>query len=187
MDGFQFTASIVQSIVSLAWPAAFVTAVWLFREKLIELLPRLHVKHKETEFRFDQAEAEVAQISVPQSQPELEATPEEKSRFQKVAEHSPRAAILEKRAELEQALKDIARLLVSEPASRSRIYSMVDAIRILRNEGLLDEKTSALLDDLRVIGNRAAHLVEDSEFSFAEAMRYGKLADDTIKLLRALQ
>ena len=58
MDGYQFSAAIVQSIVSLAWPAAFIGAVWLFRGRLMELLPLLKLKHKETEisFRLEQAE-----------------------------------------------------------------------------------------------------------------------------------
>jgi len=37
MNGYQFIAALFQSLVSLAWPAAFAFAVWLFREKLNSL------------------------------------------------------------------------------------------------------------------------------------------------------
>jgi hypothetical protein len=47
VNGYGLTASIIQSIVSLAWPAAIVAIVWLFRDKLVDLLPLLRVKHKE--------------------------------------------------------------------------------------------------------------------------------------------
>jgi hypothetical protein len=52
MDWLQFISSIVQSLVSLAWPAAFVAAVWMFREKLIQLLPQLRAKYKDVEISF---------------------------------------------------------------------------------------------------------------------------------------
>src|SRR5882757_545617 len=107
MDGYQFTAAMFQSVVSLAWPASVVAAVWLFREKLTQLLPFLRLKHKETEvsFRLDQAEKEAAKLPPPAPSPDLERTPEEKSKFEQVAEISPRAAILEARAELEDVVR----------------------------------------------------------------------------------
>ena len=113
MDGYQFIAAIFQSLASLAWPIALVTCVVLFKERLHSLLPFLRLKHKDTEisFRLEQAEkksAEIAQGELNPPPPDLLPTPEEKSRFEKVAEHSPRAAILEKRAELEQAMRSIA-------------------------------------------------------------------------------
>jgi hypothetical protein len=189
VDGYEFIASILQSLVSLAWPAAFLVAVWLFREKLIELLPRLKLKHKDTEVSFilDQAEKESAQIPKPPPSPDLEPTPEEKSRFEKVAEHSPRAAILEKRAELEQALRSIAEPYIVATNNRSwKSMPLTSAIRILRNQNIIDETTSALLDDLRSIGNRAAHSADGSEFTTAEALRFGKLTDDTLAYIRLL-
>lgn len=189
MDWLQFISSIVQSLASLAWPAAFVVAVALFRGKLAELLPHLRLKHKDTEvsFRLEQAEKEAAQIPTAPRLPDLEPTPEEKSRFERVAEHSPRAAILEKRAELEQALKTAAEPYVSPSIAKSwKTLPLTTAIRVLRQHKFIDAKTSALLDDLRVIGNRAAHGEDSNEFTRDEAVRFGKLADDTIALIRLL-
>ncbi|WP_369719563.1 DUF4145 domain-containing protein [Bradyrhizobium sp. LLZ17] len=196
MDGYQFMAAIFSSLVSLAWPAALVICVLLFRERLQTLLPFLKLKHKDTEisFRLDQAEkesAEIAQTDLQQTPPELLPTPEEKSRFEKIAEHSPRAAILEKRAELEQAMRIIAQshwsgTTTSTPSPRS--ISLLTATRILRKAGVIDEKTSALLDDLRAIGNQAAHESTDgSEFTKEAALRFGRLADNAIAYVKMLE
>jgi hypothetical protein len=192
MNGYQFIAAIFQSVVSLAWPAAVVICVLLFRERLRTLLPLLRLKHKDTEvsFRLEQAEEESAKIDLKPGAPALEPTPEEKSRFEKVAEHSPRAAILEKRAELEQALRSIAvsywaGTTTSQPSPRS--MTLIDSIRILRKEGIIDERTSAVLDDLRAIGNQAAHSDDGTEFTKDEALRFGALADNTLALVRMLE
>jgi hypothetical protein len=192
MDGYQFIAAMFQTVVSLAWPFAVVICVWLFRERLRTLLPLLRLKHKDTEisFRLEQAEEESAKIDLQPSSPDLQPTPEEKTRFEKVAEHSPRAAILEKRAELEQVLRSIALSFwagatTSQPSLRS--MSLTASIRILRNEGIIDERTSALLDDLRAIGNQAAHSEDGTQFTKDEALRFGKLADNAIAHVRSLE
>ncbi|WP_407116170.1 DUF4145 domain-containing protein [Bradyrhizobium sp. LMG 9283] len=186
MDGYQFIAAIFQSLVSLAWPAAFVIAVALFRDRLSQLLPLLRLKHKDTEvsFRLEQAEQEVKALPAPPAAPALNPTPEELSRFETVAEHSPRAAILEKRADLEQAVRTIAEQRVMETAAKPSRLTFLSSVRLLRNSGFLDEKTSALLDDLRVVGNRAAH--GTGEITKEEALRFGKLADSIIKYLEVL-
>jgi hypothetical protein len=193
MDGYQFTASIFQSLVSLAWPAAALAAVFLFRGKLTELLPHLKLKHKETEvsFKLDKAEKEAAQIPKPPPSPDLQPTPEEKTRFEQLAEHSPRAAILEKRVELEQSLRALAEPYATASSltgagSKPLRNNLLTSTRILRKQGIIDSNTSALLDDLRTIGNRAAHSNE-ADFSVADALRFGKLADETISLIRVLQ
>jgi hypothetical protein len=117
----------------------------------------------------------------------LEPTPEEKSRFEKLAEHSPRAAILEKRAELEQVVKSAAEPYISSSIARSwKTLPLTSAIRALRQQNIIDERTSALLDDLRTIGNRAAHSEDGREFAVDEAIRFGKLTDDAIALIRVL-
>jgi hypothetical protein len=181
MDGYQFTAAIFQSLVSLAWPAAVVVAVWLFRGRLTELLPALRVKHKDWEasFRLDEAEKEAAKIPPTPPSPDLERTPEEKTRFEQLAEVSPRYAIVEVRSELEEALKNVFERqgrFVGKP------LTLVTGMRILRGEKVLDEATSAVLDDLRVIGNDAVHN-RDRDFTTEEALRVRKLADQVIQRL----
>lgn len=192
MDGYQFSAAIFQSLVSLAWPVALVICVLLFKERLQSLLPFLRLKHKDTEvsFRLEQAEkqsAEIEQTDLEPPSPDLLPTPEEKSRFEKVAEHSPRAAILEKRAELEQAMRSIATPFLSGRKTYSSSpppMTLTEAIRILRSKRIIDERTSALLDDLRTIGNQAAHSSDGGEFTKEAALRFGKLADSAIAYVK---
>jgi hypothetical protein len=175
MDGYQFIASIVQSLVSLAWPAALVACVWLFRAKLNELLPLLKLKHGDWEasFRLDDAEKEAENLP---PAPQIQPTPEEQSKFDTLADHAPRAAILEARHELEDAIKRLAFLY---QATDSKNVSLLNAIRAMRAKGAIDEHVSAVLDDLRAIGNRAAHDAR-SEFTSEEAHRYRRLVDRVI-------
>lgn len=185
MNGYGLTAVIIQSIASLAWPTAFVIAVWLFREKLSELLPKFYLKHKDWEasFRLDKAEAEAAELP-PRPEERLEGlpTPEEKTRFDEIVKLSPQAAILEARAELEAALQMAATAHNLEVPSKPR--SMLSAIRALRNKGLIDDHTSAILDDLRNVGNAAAH--STSVISASDARRFKKLSDDVKARLNLL-
>lgn len=191
MDGYQFIAAITQSLVSMAWPVAFVISVALFRGRLTQLLPFLRFKHKETEisFRLDQAEIEVKQIPVPiPANPPIEPTPEEKSRYEQIAELSPRAAILEKRSELEQTLHAVAQPYLPEHKRESgRGVSLLESIRVLRQAKIIDETTSALLDDLRAIGNQAAHRPNEPEVNEKKtALRFGKLVDTLIQYMNML-
>jgi hypothetical protein len=178
MDGYQFIAALFSSLVSLAWPAALVACVWLFREKLNALLPLLRMKYKDFDvsFRLDQAEKEAAAIpsSALPAPGATEPTPEEKDRFEKLAEISPRAAMLELRAQLEASLRTMAeRAGVS--AGKAPMTTL-NLTRLLRNKNIIGPHTSALLDDLRVIGNNAAHGAE-TEFTKEDAMRFRILTD----------
>ena len=99
------------------------------------------------------------------------------------------AAILEKRAELEQVLRAVAEPYVkgTTHGRNWKNLSLLQLIRILRQQGIIDEKTSALLDDLRTIGNQTAHSSDESEFTVAEALRFGQLTDEAISLVRAAE
>lgn len=111
MNLYQFIAAMFGSLMSAAWPAAFVFAVWLFRERLTELLPLLRLKHKDWQISFglDKAEEDVKRIPTP-SEPELLPAPdvEEKSRLETLAKIAPR--IFAKLAELHIAQQSSRRL-----------------------------------------------------------------------------
>lgn len=181
MDGYQFLSSIVSSLVSLAWPAAVFGSVYLFREKLKELLPLLRMKYKDFDvsFRLEQAEKEAAMRPVP-ADAAPEPTPEEADKFEQIAEVSPRAAILEARTDVEEGLRSLAK---TSNLLTSRVQSFLGLTRLLRSRGVIDPAISSLLDDLRVLGNNAAHNSE-TEFSKEDAMRYRTLANQAMALLR---
>jgi hypothetical protein len=150
MNGYGLIASIVQSTASLAWPGAFVCIVWLFREKLLELLPLLHFRHNDTEAYFRRAEKEAAKIC--QSVPRVQTPPPTPEEQKRLTEISPRKALLELRRELEIALRNAAtRLRILEPEN----VSMITLIRVPREIGKIDPHTSALLEELRQLGNSA--------------------------------
>jgi hypothetical protein len=185
MNGYGLIAAIVQSIISLAWPAALVTIVWLFRTRLEDLLPKLQAKYKDFEisFRLEQAEKEAAALPPPSTppNPDLEPTPEERSRFEQIADISPRAAIMELRRELEEYLRSVAIESNITSSTYQLPMSLASITRLLRNRNLIDQHTSALLDDLRVVGNTAAHGGDETQFSKEDALRYRKLADELIR------
>jgi hypothetical protein len=185
MDGYQFIAALLQSVVSLAWPIAFVIAVWMFRRRLESLLPHLPVKHKDLEFSFrlDQAEKEAASTPPPEAIPGTGPTPEEKSKFDQIAELDPRAAILATRADVEEAVRSLAK---SAGLLGPKIQSFLGFTRLLRNRGVINAQTSALLDDLRAIGNGAAHKA-DAVYTQEEAKRFRLLADNVINRLLLAQ
>ena len=107
-------------------------------------------------------------------------TPEEQSRFDKIAKLSPRAAILELRYELEEAVRSFAAAVGAEVVRNTRALSFGELTRILRHNALIDHHTSAALDDLRVIGNSAAHGASDTDLSAEDAARFRSLAERLI-------
>ena len=65
------------------------------------------------------------------------------------------------------------------------MISLTEAIRLLRKNNILGESESAVLDDLRTLGNRAAHSI-DALFIKEDAMRFAKLTDSTINFIRLM-
>lgn len=167
--------------MKLSWPAAVCFSVFLFRKEIWKLLPLLHIKHKDTElsFRFKNLEEAVTNIPEPVDSIAPKQTPEEKDKFEQLARLSPRSAILETRLDLENALVSLAK---SREINVPQARSMGTITRILRQREIIPPPTSAILDDLRAIGNRAAH-DNDSAFTFDEAMQYRVTADLAMRLL----
>jgi Domain of unknown function (DUF4145) len=183
MDGYQFIASLFQSLTSLAWPAALIVAVWLFRERLLSLMPLLRVKYKDFDvsFRLDQAEKDAAALPPPVGGPVPNPTPEEKTRFEQIAELSPRAAIIDARRDLDEAVQKMAE--IHGRSTSRRPWTLLTAIRALRDRQVISPETSALLDDLRSIGNEAAHSRENN-FTTEDALRFRALADQALAQLQ---
>jgi len=173
--------AIIQLLGALAWPTALIVAICLFKKDLQRLLPLARFKYGDSEvsFRLEQAEEDAAALLAQRQRPEEPRTPEEIERFEKIAEISPRAAILEKRRALEEA---VIKRVAEEPGQPSgKNLPMSAAVRTLRKLGKIDTHTSAILDDLIAVGNAAAHRADG--FTKQEAERYQKLADQAISFL----
>ena len=65
-------------------------------------------KDLDVSFRMHMAEKEAEKLTVTTDSPETEPTPEEKDRFEQIARLSPRAALLEMRGNLEEAVRSFA-------------------------------------------------------------------------------
>jgi hypothetical protein len=180
MDGYQLIASLFQSLMSAAWPAAFAFAAWLFKDKLAALLPLLHLKYKELDvsFRLQEAEKEVA--ALPPVEEPSEPTYEETEKFGQLAKTAPAWAIAEKGLAIEQALSEFGRTIgVKEP----RIKGWTGWTRALRKESLIDSATAAVLDDLRAVRNSAVH-GGDTMVTEHDALRFAAVADRLIESLQ---
>ena len=168
--------------MSLAWPAAVFGSVWLFRKQLIEMLPNFRAKYKDVEidFRLREAEKQIAELPKTPSAPA--PTPEEDRRFRDLAELSPKGAILEVRAGVEEALRKYAVEVGELPAQQ---MPLVIVARALRAKELFTERLASLFDDLRVIGNQAAH-DPNVELKADDAVLYKALADSFVQQLAEL-
>ena len=151
--------------------------VLLFRGRLIELMPWILVKHKDTELSFRLERAE--QVDVPRLPPPT-PTQEELDRFDQIARISPRAAILVQRAELTGDLKRLAQMADIPSAQQSNLALI---IRQLQAKKIIDSPTADLLNDLRVIGNLAGH-EQDREFSLDDALRFKDLTQKAISAIQ---
>jgi hypothetical protein len=186
MGWLDFVASMFGSLVKLAWPAAVFGSVWLFRKRLETLLPRMRVKYGEFDLSFPLQEAERTAAQMPQIGNEIEPTPEETPRLNQIAEISPRAAVLDTRVELESFLSKTVENLKPKGGGGSKLTfrpnSMIESIRFLRNQGVIDHSMSLLLDELRAFGNIASH-DWDAVVRIDDAIRYKRLADKVMNQL----
>lgn len=183
MNGYDFTASIVQSIASLAWPAAMVWIVYLFREKLREILPLLRLKHNDTEVSFQLKEAADLAEALPAppagAPPEEDVRPTERSVH--LAEMSPRAAIIDAYAAVESEITKMAN-------ERGMKINHLPAHRImtaLSAANAVDSVSFRLFLDLHQVRNRAIHEQGSYEISLDDALKFQDLAARLVKSLQA--
>jgi hypothetical protein len=168
---------LVTLLIGIAWPAAAVGIAFMFKAELRTLIPRMsHLRYKDIEAKFEIAlsEAEAKVVVVEQSSGSRASHPEIASKLEllrRVAEVSPRAAIME------------AWVLVEDAAGRSGYAQGAVIARAnphlfveeLVRVGQLPSGSSSLLDQMRGLRNQAAHL-PDFSLNQDEADRYLRLA-----------
>lgn len=192
MDYLQFAAAVIESLVkllsSLAWPAAVIAIVWILRERFSQILPFLKIKYSgaEVSFELDKAEKKAAELPVADAA-KTPATPPIDDVFERMVKLSPRAAVLEKRTRLEialrQALERLSKINKMMPILVPA-QNLASLAKAFADSGYIDRETLALLNDLRVLGNKAAHMPE--EWTGEEAHRYGALADQVIAVIDSI-
>jgi hypothetical protein len=175
MNVLQFIASLVGS---LAWPAVVFGVALVLRKPLGDLLPLLqHIRYKDLELEFgkrvEELQAEVAEELPAPGEAAATAEPE-RAALLKLAEISPRAAVLEAWRAVEAAALKAARRL--EPDEPGRTMSSYEAIRYLERSGKLDRAIAGPLQELRMLRNEAAHAPEFA-LRRESALEYASLAE----------
>ncbi|WP_038882348.1 hypothetical protein [Vibrio jasicida] len=169
---------IVEIIKALAWPVAMVWLGYLFRKEVKSLMGRLTaLKHGETEISFTRGleKAEQKALEISQSQdPVHESTAEElsqKEQLYRLAEISPRAAIVEAWTLIEIAA--VKNDLTTGTAIKRTNPKLI--LEHLENTGNFSPNSIEVINSLRQLRNRATHL-PDFAISQDEAERYLDLA-----------
>jgi hypothetical protein len=168
---------------SLAWPAVAGFAIWVFREQLKILILRVSsLKAPGVDVRFDKA-VEQLQRAREASLPEVQFPPHvagptepDYSKYKKLSEVSPSAAVNDAWREVELALAE-----VFPPSNGYR--TPVGVIRLIRKKGILDEMTLVLLEDLRVVRNKLVH-TDKYAITPSQAYSYAVVAERVAGLIR---
>jgi hypothetical protein len=183
VNWLEFVASIVGS---LAWPLVFLGAFYFLRKPVKDLLPflqRFKYKDLEVEFnrRVEEISAEVSELPAPQ--PAAAPQADEVATFARVAESSPRAAVLEAWLSVESAAFEAAkRFGWQSPSAKASSGSY--AIKFLEQNPALDRSTTGLLRELRSLRNQAVH-TPDFALSKGAALEYVSTASRVANYLRS--
>jgi hypothetical protein len=170
---------LVQLISALAWPATVLSLAMIFRHELRRAASRLSsLQYKDFKAGFERdlkrLEGEVqalpAEVRVPTDAPasENKAALSSYDRLVRIAEISPRAAIMEAWRDIEVTTKKVAD---AHGLSVDGAVAGVKAIRDIVGRGLLPRSVIGVYEQMRRLRARAAHAADfaiDSE----EAERY---------------
>jgi hypothetical protein len=190
MDGFTFVEGLFKSLTTMigafAWPAAIFGIVWLFKDKLNELLPFLILKYKDFEvsFKYFLGKAEEQVRGIPTQEPteeEASKSAEERSRFEEVAKTSPREAIFDAFVEISDVLQDFARTADLRRILGGGDLSYWTLVQELRRQSLINQPAARALMYLRDVRNSV--VARDLAPSEEDAIRYCELAVQLITYL----
>lgn len=178
--------TVVGIVNALAWPACVLWLAYLFRGEIRAVAARVsHLKFKEFEAKFSQ-DLNVVEHSLkkleeakPNSLPSNTRTLNpELDQLERIAEVSPRAAVIEAWRLIEEAA---GRSGFVQGASIPRINAALFVNWLVR-EGKLPVDSEATFDALRDLRNRVAHAPEFS-ISLSDAQRYLQLAARASQLI----
>lgn len=173
-------STLADLVSALAWPLAFVWFVQKYGNDVKELILRLSkVKFGNAEAEFTLGlkvaeelanEAPLIEASKDLSEEDIEFS-KRMSQLERIADVSPRAAIMESWLLIEEAAGKAGFV---QGASIPRINPLL-FVEWLVTEGKIDKSTAKLVDKMRKLRNEASHL-KDFELTKDEAERYLKIA-----------
>ncbi len=157
---------IVEIVKAVAWPLVVALIAFQLKDKISELLPRIKkLKHKDTELEFAEGVSKLVreQEAKGNNKPVNLVTNEAQERYNfllKLADISPRSAVLEAFREIENAsVSTISKLPGENLAHGARPLSIMQ--RILSDLALTPSEVK-MFNQLRVLRNKAAH---DKDFN----------------------
>ncbi|MCA2933345.1 MAG: hypothetical protein ING36_14005 [Burkholderiales bacterium] len=174
----------VEIVKATAWPTSIIWLGYMFREEVRLLLGRLSsMKYGEVEARFGKelAEAEVGaqKLGIPKSE-STQLNLKQKEQLFRIAEVSPRAAIVEAWTLIETAAAKKG-LTSGTTIPRTNPKMIVE---YLNSSGKFSAESLGLIEQLRRIRNQASHL-PDFAITQNEAERYLELAAQSASVIES--
>jgi hypothetical protein len=155
MDALTFIAKLVEF---LAWPGAVVLIVLVLKkeiQRLLNLLRKVKAGPVEAEFEAGVEKLEQRVVETPGEPLEYDAQRARKQELMRVAEASPRAAVLEAWRDVEASvLKLVDAKAIYVPEKNPSVSA---AARVLAKEGLFPADSLSYFYELRELRNKAAH------------------------------
>ena len=192
MDGYQFTAALVASVVSLAWPIAAVVLGLIFRKPILALLDRItRVKAAGVELSVAERSAEAVEELPPAvgnlpvlpmfemvDDPAIDDMTEEAQAdvLTSVTRITVDAIILRAWAKLEAALER------ESPGPKSAGQSAMTSAEQLLRAGKAPSSVVASVDQLRRIRNDVAHA--RTSVTMIDAMTFDNAVESVINVVR---
>jgi hypothetical protein len=171
--------TLVQLVSALAWPLTVTLVALMFRQEIRKVASRLSTlsygdMKAEFEKDLNKLERDVKELSVKESSTKVERpkndseTLDSYERLSRIAEISPRAAIMEAWRDIEVTTKQVTDAY--EISTDGQIAG-VKAIRELVHQHLLPESVVSVYEQMRRLRSRAAHAA-DFKITADEAKRY---------------
>jgi hypothetical protein len=154
MDAMTFVERMFDHLI---WPAVILVALLLFRKPIRDRIPQLtqfRVGPLDAVFSHTLEESHDAMANSPDPPPS-EETYADRARLLRLAEISPRAAVMEAFALADNALK--ATLADLGLAPDRDVLRSTQAVILAQSAGLLDSGSAEALNNLRALSNAARH------------------------------
>lgn len=175
---------LVEIIKALAWPIATIWVSYLFRTTIRQLVNRVSTfKYGDVEANFTKELTEAELDAKKIKAPKITSTPKtlnQKEQLLRIADISPRAAIVEAWALIEMA--SIKKGLTSGATIQRTNPKII--VEYLKDTGKFSSESLDLIERLRLIRNRASHM-PDFAITQNEAERYLELAAQAASVIEA--
>ena len=176
MNGFEFLASVIDS---LAWPTLVGSVIYVLRDSVEKLLDRVsHFKYKDLEAEFRDTLEKIKSSDEEIVEPEaIEYSRQDSITLYQLADISPRAAIMESWIKIEKAVQQYL-----ESAGLDKKYSYQGLRRLPTSYKEPIEHILTPYQELRLLRNKAAH-ASDFELNSESARAYAQIANYIVREL----